>query len=231
MFSIFLITIISICWAVRLWRCVAFYHWSLLHCSHIGNFRLLSLHFQPLLARIDECRRFCIFIVMIVVSRRTSAFRSRFTVSWPMTAVLSMRSAWTTRATRHFTFVIRYSLASRPMSSAGSRVIRRLTFNWTRSVSMAGGRVSIARWSRPHGLWARIYSEQSTLLTLCPTCASCAAGRVGHRMMTVLMNCVVVESRRNTASGSVCIVNAVDGKSFGEFNFIIFWLLLKLLAT
>lgn len=212
MFSIFLITIISICWVVRLWCCVAFHYWSLLHCSHIGNFRLLSLHFQPLFSRVDERRRFWIFIVVIIVAR-TSAFWTGLAVSWPMSTVFSMWSAWTTRATRHFTFVVRYSLTSRSMSSSGSRVIGWLTFYGTGSLTLASIRISIARRSRTNGLGTRINSEQATLLTFRPTSTSRTAGWVRNRMMTVLVNgVVVVESRRNAACGSVCIINAVEWK-------------------
>lgn len=48
MFSIFLITTVCICGMIRLWCGIAFNNRRLLHISHIQNFCLLSLHFNPL---------------------------------------------------------------------------------------------------------------------------------------------------------------------------------------
>lgn len=217
MFPILLITIISIRWVARLWCCVALHDWSLLHCSHTRYFRLLPLHFQPLFARIDQCR----FVEVVVSGAAT--FRARLAVARSVAAVLPVRSSRPTRSPRHFTLIVRDALAARTMTSAGSWVVWRLTLNRAGTLSLARRCVAVSRWSRPHRLWARVDSKQTTLLTFRPASTTSAARWVGSTLMTELVNrIVIVEACGNTACRSISAVNAVEWRQSLEFNITLF---------
>lgn len=204
-FPIFLTTIISIGWVGRLWCCVAFNDCSLLHCSHARDFRLLSLHFEPLLAGIDE--RCGLVLIKITAA---SPIRGCVSVPRAMTTMLSMRSSRSTRASRHFTFIVGDFLAPRAMSTARTWIVRRLTLNWARALSMARRSISVTGRCRSHRFRTRVDPEQSSLLAFCPTGTSGATGWVRSRVIAVLVNGVVVESWGDAACRSISAVDAVD---------------------